>query len=262
MGLGKVPRGLRGGDPVAVGFVCKRLLGKYELLQSSLRWPEYRFARFPISLVTEIMSSFMRPSSSSIAASEACIDSVGAGFVAFCVVLPPSGAASLELRAGVGKRHSSTRDDRLIDDDEEELEPISTPTNASDFGSCIRPTNINEEESIDTVRKRINKGKARLRGEKHAIRLNIGSLVEETRSVGLAIREATNPSNQAYIIAEVVKELNKHEDIVGYHFLYDFTTVFMLQKSNREMFLCLDEEKRVWWLKNRYQCMTEQMGPC
>ncbi|KAK8956156.1 hypothetical protein KSP40_PGU022785 [Platanthera guangdongensis] len=134
----------------------------------------------------------------------------------------------------LGKRHAFAGNDQL-NDDEEEVEPISTPTNASDFGSCTRPTNINEEESVDTVRKCINKGKAKVGGEKHTMRLNIGSLVEETRSVGSAIREATNPSNQSYTIAEVVKELNKHEDIVGDHFLYDFATVFMLQKSNREM---------------------------
>ncbi|KAK8940091.1 hypothetical protein KSP40_PGU014660 [Platanthera guangdongensis] len=95
------------------------------------------------------------------------------------------------------KRHSFTGDDRLSDDDdeEEEVEPISTPMNVGDFGSCTRPTYSNEEESGDTVRKRINKGKAKVGRDKHAIRLNIGSLVEETRSVGLAIREATNPSN-------------------------------------------------------------------
>ncbi|KAK8968629.1 hypothetical protein KSP40_PGU014288 [Platanthera guangdongensis] len=133
--------------------------------------------------------------------------------------------------------------------------------NAGDFGSCNRPTYSNEEESNDTVRKRINKGKAKVGREKHAVRLNIGSLVEETRSVGLAIREATNPSTQSYSIAEVVKELNKHEDIIGDHFLYDFATVFMMQKTNREMFLCLDEDKRVWWLKNRYRSLTQQLGP-
>ncbi|KAK8934540.1 hypothetical protein KSP39_PZI014241 [Platanthera zijinensis] len=68
-------------------------------------------------------------------------------------------------------------------------------------------------------------------------------------------------SNQSYSIAEVVKELNKHEDIIGDNFLYDFATVFMLQKTNREMFICLDEDKRVWWLKNRYRCMSQQLGP-
>ncbi|KAK8941958.1 hypothetical protein KSP40_PGU021421 [Platanthera guangdongensis] len=161
----------------------------------------------------------------------------------------------------LGKRHSSTGDDRLIDDDEEEVEPISTPLNAGDFGSCTRPIYSNEEDSSDTVRKRIKKGKAKIGREKHAVRINIGSLVEETRSVGLAIREATNSSNQSYSIAEVVKELNKHENIIGDHFLYDFATVFMMQKTNREMFLCLDEDKRVWWLKNRYRCMSQQLGP-
>ncbi|KAK8959077.1 hypothetical protein KSP40_PGU001475 [Platanthera guangdongensis] len=91
--------------------------------------------------------------------------------------------------------------------------------------------------------------------------LNIGSLIEETRFVGLAIREATNPSNQSYTITEVVKELNKYEEIVGDHYLYDFAMVFMIQKANREMFIYLDEDKRVWWLKNRYQCLTQQLRP-
>ncbi|KAK8964825.1 hypothetical protein KSP40_PGU012418 [Platanthera guangdongensis] len=59
-------------------------------------------------------------------------------------------------------------------------------------------------------------------------------------------------SSALFTIPEAIRELGKYPEVMGDFDFYDYCTLFLRDKSNRETFMSIPEELKLRWLKARY----------
>ncbi|KAL0926398.1 hypothetical protein M5K25_002625 [Dendrobium thyrsiflorum] len=75
------------------------------------------------------------------------------------------------------------------------------------------------------------------------------NLVGAAISISSAIT-TSNDQRRSFTIMEASKEISKISAIFDDFELYDFATHFLKDKDNREIFMGIAIERKVWWLRN------------
>ncbi|KAL0912046.1 hypothetical protein M5K25_017989 [Dendrobium thyrsiflorum] len=80
----------------------------------------------------------------------------------------------------------------------------------------------------------------------------IDDLVNAATSISSAILSST-ASRKCLTIADALEEISKFSEIFDDQDLYDFAVLYIQDKNQREAFMGLPTDWKVWFLKRRYQ---------
>ncbi|KAK8964776.1 hypothetical protein KSP40_PGU017571 [Platanthera guangdongensis] len=82
----------------------------------------------------------------------------------------------------------------------------------------------------------------------------MGDIAETSRIIGRVMQEPPKIqiSPALFTIPEAIRELGKYPEVMGDFDFYDYYTLFLRDKSNKETFMSIPEELKVRWLKARY----------
>ncbi|KAK8928505.1 hypothetical protein KSP39_PZI017440 [Platanthera zijinensis] len=144
-------------------------------------------------------------------------------------------------------------DERPISDNDNVIEHLSTPVAMNENVGCsLHPTSTQSS-------KRMKTGKNKVVEKKCVINSTMGEIAETCRIIRHCLMEhcAHQISSCLFTIPETIEELSKHQEILNDYELYDFATMFLREKTNRETFMSLPEDLKVRWIMTRYKNHSE-----
>ncbi|KAL0928571.1 hypothetical protein M5K25_000468 [Dendrobium thyrsiflorum] len=101
---------------------------------------------------------------------------------------------------------------------------------------------------ITPKRKRIRSTKP---GGRQMLIGHIEDLVSAAKSISLAI-SSSKASRKCLTIADAWEELSKFPEIFDDHDFYDFVVQYIQDRNQREAFMGLPNDRKVWFLRRRY----------
>ncbi|KAK8971318.1 hypothetical protein KSP40_PGU021804 [Platanthera guangdongensis] len=117
--------------------------------------------------------------------------------------------------------------------------------------------NMNESpQSTAAKEKRTGKGKRKITAKKTKSSA-LDELVETSRIIGKCMQEPPRIqiSSSLFNIPEAISELERMSEVMDeYQFdFYDYSTLLLKDKQNRETFMSIRKDRRLRWLQARYE---------
>ncbi|KAK8962550.1 hypothetical protein KSP40_PGU008203 [Platanthera guangdongensis] len=152
--------------------------------------------------------------------------------------------------------HESVDERDMSDDGDSQIVEDLSP-NAT--GMRVDTTSSRPSSSSEGRKKTKEKGKKKIVGRKRAMSSTMEDIAETSRIIGRVMQEPPKIqiSSALFTIPEAIKELEKYPEIMGVFDFYDYCTLFLRDKSNRDTFLSIPEELKVKWLKARHTQKTQ-----
>ncbi|KAI0488654.1 hypothetical protein KFK09_028493 [Dendrobium nobile] len=97
-------------------------------------------------------------------------------------------------------------------------------------------------------RKRVRTPKS---GTREPFLNHVEDLVDAAKSISSAI-STSNKNRTTFTILEVLEEISKIPDIFDDFELYSFALEYFKDKDNREIFMGIPIERRLWWLRRSF----------
>ncbi|KAI0496424.1 hypothetical protein KFK09_022740 [Dendrobium nobile] len=155
--------------------------------------------------------------------------------------IPCSGVLPPELN---NNHVISSEEEEYTQDEQTHLPHVPTNEPTSNYDT----QRSQQSATLLRKRKRVRTPKS---GTRELFLNHVEDLVDATKSISSAI-STSNKNRTTFTILEVLEDISKIPDIFDNFELYGFALEYFKDKDNREIFMGIPMERRLWWLRRSF----------